>query len=351
MAPARAVKILLPILDGLAAAHAKGIVHRDVKPANVFLATDAEGRMQPKLLDFGVARFVNTRLRITSPGMVCGTAFYMSPEQARGSAEVDPRSDIYSFCASLYELVSGAPPFDGENYNAVLAAVLASKPRKLVDLAAADSALSAIVMRGLSRAPDKRFATAQELGGELAQRLLDQGEEFDICGHSLRERLVAQHPASRPYRARQSTPRALSATVAAQRSPAPLAHRALRAAVATLAVGTLLGSGAYAFRPAAEPAAVEPEVAAGLAPQRARPSAPLVSLAAQSALEVTLPDRVPEAQVAVTRPPAKPPARALAKPSGAEREAAPAAAASRPAAPVAPARPRKTNALGYDFGF
>jgi eukaryotic-like serine/threonine-protein kinase len=259
--PRLAVRTVLPILDGLAAAHGKGIVHRDVKPANMFLARDAEQRVQPKLLDFGIARVVNTKLRITEPGMVCGTAYYMSPEQARGSGDLDARSDLWSFCASLYELVSGSPPFEGGNDNEVLAAVLTTEPRPLVEWFVVDAALSAIVMRGLARDPSQRFASAQELGRQLAQWLLDQGEEHDICGHSLRDRLTtfidrsASHHLATPAsssRRRLATPRALSTPVAAERRPGAIGSSARRIGLVSVVLGGLLGALALAVHPVFE---------------------------------------------------------------------------------------------------
>ncbi|HXK18248.1 MAG TPA: serine/threonine-protein kinase, partial [Polyangiaceae bacterium] len=95
----RAVQTLLPIVDGLRMAHDKGIVHRDIKPDNVFLATDALGRRQPKLLDFGIAK-VDKQIdgRLTQVGAVLGSPDYMSPEQALGLDDIDERTDIWSLC-------------------------------------------------------------------------------------------------------------------------------------------------------------------------------------------------------------------------------------------------------------
>jgi eukaryotic-like serine/threonine-protein kinase len=357
-----AVRTLLPVLNGLAAAHAKGIVHRDVKPANIFLARDPQGRIQPKLLDFGVARVVSARPEITSPGLVCGTAHYMSPEQARGSVEIDARSDIWSFCASLYELLTGSVPFDGENYNAVLAAVLTTRPRPPVELARCDAALSAIVMRGLARDKSARFESADELGSELAQWLLDQGEEYDVCGHAVCEGVLSRTASARSAvsasssRSRPATPRALSATVVMAERAVPKFRRALRIAAATIAFASLFGGAAFAVRSAPDvrgaPELSRSAVFAGAGPERAlesvAPREALVNLAAATpAQPLQKPVSVRDARPRASRPPPPVAAPVHAEPRG--ESARRPEADSRPSPPSAP--PRTTNALGYEFGF
>jgi serine/threonine-protein kinase len=110
---AEAVEILRPIADALDAAHAAGIIHRDVKPANVFLATDFDGTRLPKLLDFGLVKRSAEDGFKTVPGRILGTPNYMSPEQCLG-ASVDRRTDIYSFGAMAYEMLVGHVPFSDE---------------------------------------------------------------------------------------------------------------------------------------------------------------------------------------------------------------------------------------------
>lgn len=99
------MSILAPILDALDAAHRMGIVHRDVKPGNVFLSHDASGRVVPKLLDFGVAKLAGATL--TTTGTVLGTLAYTAPEQARGERRVGPWSDVWSVAVMLYECLTG----------------------------------------------------------------------------------------------------------------------------------------------------------------------------------------------------------------------------------------------------
>jgi serine/threonine-protein kinase len=184
-----AVRVLLPILDALGAAHECDIVHRDVKPANIFLAREGQQRLQPKLLDFGIARWLGD-VRATSDTGICGTPEYMSPEQARGSDHIDARSDLWNFCATLYEVLTGVVPFRGDTWEQVLVAVQSADPEPVTTFCTGDDALSAIVLRGLRRNPDERWQSASELAAELCSWLLACGFETDVCEHSLRARLV-----------------------------------------------------------------------------------------------------------------------------------------------------------------
>jgi eukaryotic-like serine/threonine-protein kinase len=185
-----AVRLLLPILDALGAAHKKGIVHRDVKPANVFLAL-SDDRLQPKLLDFGIARSLAASSRTTTTGTICGTPCYMSPEQARGCSDVDSRSDLWSFCVVLYELVTGMAPFLADNYNATLFSIITDTAPSMT-ASGGDPRLARIVARGMEKERDARWQSAGELANALAHWLVEQGVESDICGVALRRRFVEE---------------------------------------------------------------------------------------------------------------------------------------------------------------
>jgi serine/threonine-protein kinase len=175
--PARAVRIAVAVAEGLAAAHALGIVHRDVKPENVFLVHAADGREVPKLIDFGLASLVGEatsvdgNLRITAKHTVVGTPEYMAPEQAKG-APAHPSADIYALGVLLYELLAGRAPFVGASY-AFIAHQHDAAPvpplRSLNPMLRAPSGLEAVVMRALEKQPALRFATA----GDLARALRD----------------------------------------------------------------------------------------------------------------------------------------------------------------------------------
>src|SRR4030095_2368587 len=153
---------------GLAAAHEKGVVHRDLKPENVFITRD--GRV--KILDFGLAKVRSsdpsshddaTRGPVTDVGVVMGTVGYMSPEQVRGQA-ADHRSDIFSFGAVLYELVTGRRAFTAETGPETLTAILKHEPSDVSTVGRPiPPALERIVRRCLDKKPELRFQSAHDL--------------------------------------------------------------------------------------------------------------------------------------------------------------------------------------------
>jgi len=156
---------LLPILTGVARAlsyaHQRGIVHRDVSPANVLF----DMNLSPVLTDFGIARAVTRGSRLTSAGVSVGTSHYMSPEQARGG-DVDARSDIYSLGATVFESLTGKPPYDGEDGFAIAYAhVFEAVPR----LPAAVSHWQGIIDKALAKDPRERFQSMDEFIAALSQ--------------------------------------------------------------------------------------------------------------------------------------------------------------------------------------
>ncbi|HEV8132988.1 MAG TPA: protein kinase [Acidobacteriota bacterium] len=175
LAQKRAIDYALLIAHGLAAAHEKGIVHRDLKPDNLFITND--GRV--KILDFGLAKLTgagNTELSQTSiptrrvdtdPGKVMGTVGYMSPEQLKGRA-VDQRTDIFSFGAILYEMLSGRRAFHGESAAETMSAILKEDPPELSDTNKTVSpALERLVSHCLEKNPEARFHSARDLAFAL----------------------------------------------------------------------------------------------------------------------------------------------------------------------------------------
>jgi serine/threonine protein kinase/predicted ATPase len=161
---AEVLRIGREIALALAAAHARGLVHRDVKPANVWLEAPAR---RVKLLDFGIARPQVEDARITNPGMVVGTPMYMAPEQAQGQ-QVDGRADLFSLGCVLYQLLTGRPPFEGKTTFGVLSAVITQTPPPASQFNPAIPApLTDLLARLLAKRPVDRPASAAVVAEEL----------------------------------------------------------------------------------------------------------------------------------------------------------------------------------------
>jgi len=164
--PAEIVPISRQLAEGLAAAHEAGLIHRDVKPANVLM--EAGPRLRLKITDFGLARAANDA-SITQSGLVSGTPLYMSPEQACGDT-LDHRTDLFSLGSVLYLLVTGRPPFRADTPLAVLKRVVDDTPRPIRDIIPeAPQWLCDIIAKLQAKNPDDRFQSARELADLLAE--------------------------------------------------------------------------------------------------------------------------------------------------------------------------------------
>ncbi len=170
------IKSLIDVTRAVHFAHEKGILHRDVKPANIMV--DRSG--QPRVMDFGLARNVQEHKQLTLSGVAIGTPSYMSPEHAQGSkGQLDPRSDVYSLGAVLYEIITGMPPFTGSNPMEVMLAVVQEEPlapRKIRPEIPRD--LEAICLCSIRKDPDKRYSTADQFAEDLGRYL--RGEPVHI---------------------------------------------------------------------------------------------------------------------------------------------------------------------------
>ena len=170
---AEAVAILRPILEALAAAHAAGIVHRDIKPDNIFLHRDKKGRLKPKLLDFGIAKLLDPTATAsgvaTRTGQLLGTPLYMSPEQASGETQnIGPWSDVYSVAAVLFRMLTGKPPFEAKSFGALLLKHMQDPPPNLSDVRPElPAALNGLIQSSMAKATDQRHQTIRSFLAEL----------------------------------------------------------------------------------------------------------------------------------------------------------------------------------------
>ncbi len=163
--PVRALRLMSLLLGALDYAHARGIIHRDVKPANVLMSAPD----WPLLADFGIAKFTRDDLRLTNTGLIIGTAAYMSPEQATGEP-LDPRSDVYSAGVVLYEMLTGRVPFDGTSAMALLHKHVHAPPPSPCSLVPGlPEAVEMAVLRALAKQPDERYQSAAEMAEALEQ--------------------------------------------------------------------------------------------------------------------------------------------------------------------------------------
>ncbi|MDR3703745.1 MAG: serine/threonine-protein kinase, partial [Candidatus Sulfopaludibacter sp.] len=164
-----ALEIARQIAAGLARAHERGILHRDIKPGNVIVARDGVTR----IIDFGLAK--SSDATATLDGSTKGTPLYMSPEQAAGKA-LDCRTDLWSLGAVLYEMLAGRPPFDGEGHLAAMNAIVHAEPAKLRTLRPdVPLQVEAIVAKALEKEPARRYQSAREMVRDLSAALAPTG--------------------------------------------------------------------------------------------------------------------------------------------------------------------------------
>jgi serine/threonine-protein kinase len=159
-----AVDIAAQVASALAAAHARGVVHRDVKPGNIMLV----GARHAKIMDFGIARMKSSDIR-TQSGTMMGSPKYMSPEQV-GGHPVDHRSDVFSLGVLLYEMLAGQPAFAEANLGALLNAIMRSQPAPLSELRPeVPASLDLVIARAMHKNPQARYQDAAEMARDLAQ--------------------------------------------------------------------------------------------------------------------------------------------------------------------------------------
>ncbi|MFO0606084.1 MAG: serine/threonine-protein kinase [Polyangiales bacterium] len=234
LSPAEAVGLLVPVMEGAAAAHRLAILHRDIKPENVFLARGAGGAVVPRLIDFGLSKILDaTResLTLTREGSILGTPYYLSPEQARGETSVGAGADVWAMGVIFFEAIAGRHPFQAPNYNALMIAIV-SDPIPRLDAVAPDvpAALADAVARALDR--------------DRARRFEDMGAFLDAVRAATTDGLPTAAAATT-----EASPLAHAPTLPAMPSRAPRSPRRIALAAGALALGAL--TAAYALRPRA----------------------------------------------------------------------------------------------------
>lgn len=342
--PMQAAQLVRRVADALAYAHARGVVHCDIKPANIFL----NRRDKPKVLDFGIARVTHGHALPALDDLVAGSPHYLAPEQLQRGM-VDARTDIHALGVVFYELLTGRKAYGGETLEQITGAVLNSPPVPAHELQPAVSpTLSAIAAKAMARDPAERHASAAEMAAEL-------------------RRWVQRHSAAEPARRGQGV---AAGAAAAASTPAPARSRRIHGLLgAALLAGALLAVAVLAWTPdatapAKEAPAAAPTVAAVPATAQAAeaapaaepslptaeasagPAAPIEAAAAADMAEAGVADN--PANPADTRPSrSAPPARATGRATPVRPRAAAAAVKPRPAAgtSAAAAAPVATGAL------
>jgi eukaryotic-like serine/threonine-protein kinase len=310
--PAQAALIVRRVADALAYAHSKGVVHRDVKPANIFMV----GRTQPRVLDFGIARIAHQHESGATGDLAAGSPYYMAPEQARHET-VDRRADVFSLGVVLYELLTDQKPFRGSTLSEITKAVLEHQPPAAnVVEPSVPAALAEIAARAMEKDPEHRYRSARSLSRELRHWLEENAGNGDQAA-------VDPEPP--------------------KRSRVLVLAGAVLAGLGLLAIGLWVGLSAHHEPEVVVAAPVPPVIAAEVAAAPATPAAttsptaaapaPTIAPATGAALSPA-PEPVAPAPVAATPPPA---------PAAVTAPAAPAPRAVAPAAPKESPRERRAR--------
>jgi serine/threonine protein kinase len=183
------LEIFMQVCDGVECAHRAGILHRDLKPANIMVVTSPTGAKQVKILDFGLAKLTKhdrNKQSLTAVGDIFGSPFYMSPEQCKGD-RLDNRSDIYSLGCSMFECLTGRPPFSGHLASAIMFSHMESEPPSLegaIGPAKTPASMGIVMAKLLQKNPGERYQTLSQLKADLL--LVAKGKEVLAVDHSSR---------------------------------------------------------------------------------------------------------------------------------------------------------------------
>ena len=269
--------IAVPFLSALAMAHRAGIVHRDVKPDNVFLATDAEGQVSPKVLDFGVSKMpsagsADESKPLTLDGAMIGTPSFMSPEQVKGKLNLDARSDVFSAGIVIVMMLSGKNPFDSNKIHSVVSAIMEQDPPRPPGV---PDAIWAVLSRMLEKDPAKRYNDATEAGIAL-RRAAGRASITDSGTNPIPKAFLDVVTTVQPVvESASSAPPKPSTRTPKRRSPAATVALVLAAIAVALVLATILrSSDGPASNTAKPPEAPVPMPSATPHPDAARSAAP-----------------------------------------------------------------------------
>ena len=176
--PRRALAILTPVAEALDTAHTAGLVHRDVKPANILLSANDHGREHVYLSDFGLTKRASAMSKLTEAGSFIGTMAYVSPEQIRGEP-LDARTDLYALGCVAYECLSGGPPFTRDDQAALMWAHLSQYPQPLAEVRPEVAVADPVLAKALAKNPSDRYSTCEEFTAALSAALL-AGQSEDL---------------------------------------------------------------------------------------------------------------------------------------------------------------------------
>ena len=285
LGPDEALALAIPLCDGVAALHALGVVHRDLKPPNVMLVRSPDGALVPKVLDLGAALDLSGSDEATRDGLVVGTPAYMPFEQAAGRRDLDARVDVYALGVILYEMLAGRRPYDGDDSQSVLAKVIQRLPFPALGTLAPE------LDRGRAALVDRALAHDRQVRPADARALAD----------ALRDLRRATHAANAAPLESDS-----AQIIAEQVVPAPRASRAGRIGAGALAVlaAALAVAAAVRGEPPVTFGPTTPRALASPAPPREAPPAPVIAampveqpLVAQPASAVPIPSSSTDASV------------------------------------------------------
>jgi serine/threonine protein kinase len=363
-----AIDWVLQAAEAIGEAHALGIVHRDLKPANLFLTHRPDGSACIKVIDFGLSKLSDPRMRgpigtLTGPTQVLGSPHYMAPEQLRSTRDVDARSDVWALGAVLHELIAGRPPFQGETVPQLCATVLTEPPPRVSSLRSnVPPPVERAILRCLEKEPSQRFAGVAEMaralapfGSALARASLDRIERVDAGSTGELSSLPLLPPLPEDYGASDEWPSDAGTGGRGVSSPASLpVVLGSMLMLAGLGGGALMwmywsvhsGDAKASYETAAEGSPIlpppAPSTAASPTPE---PSAALsqAAPAAPSAVAITVATPRREQLPAAQHPQAPPRTHARARPVVRLEPHPSVAPASRPAAGIAEAMPAEVE--------